>query len=50
MELALAGLFLAGALAILLATRMENSNDALLCLFGAVSGCGLLCYLYFLRD
>jgi CHASE2 domain-containing sensor protein len=49
-ELAFAGLLLAGALATVKATRMENPTDVVLCLLGALSGCGLLCYVYFLRD
>jgi hypothetical protein len=49
-ELAVTGLLLAGALAIAKATRMENPKDVLLCLLGSLSGCGLLCYVYFLRD
>jgi len=50
MELVVLVLLLAGAFAILKAPGMPNPKDAMLCLLGSVSGCGLLCYLYFLRD
>lgn len=50
LELLVIILLLAGAFAILKAPAMEDPKDAMLCLFGSVSGCGLLCFLYFLRE
>lgn len=50
MELAVLGLLLAGAFALLKAPHMENARDAILCLLGSFGGCGLLCYVYFHRD
>lgn len=50
MEFAVLGLLLAGAIGILKAIQMENPLDVLLCLLGSLSGCGLVCWVYFRRD
>lgn len=50
LEFAVIGGLLAGAFGIFKATQMDQILDIVLCLFGSVSGCGLVCYLYFRRD
>jgi hypothetical protein len=47
LEVAAAGCLLAGGYDILMAVRMPQASDVLLCLFGSFGACGLVCYLYF---
>jgi hypothetical protein len=50
LEFVVLGGLLAGALGIFEATQMAHPWDVALCLFGSLSGCGLICCPYFSRD
>ncbi|SPE51762.1 hypothetical protein SBV1_1420042 [Verrucomicrobia bacterium] len=50
LELAVLVCLLGGAFGIYRATQMKQALDIVLCLFGSVGGCALVCYLYFCRD
>jgi len=49
LDIAAIGGLLAGAYGIFTAPQMNQALDIVLCLFGCVAGCGLVCYFYFRR-
>jgi uncharacterized integral membrane protein len=50
MDFAVLGILLGGAIGMVKATQMENPLDVLICLLGSVTGCALICFVYFRRD